>query len=987
MRPSTRCPCIEKELLASVASLLGEADTLSLYRKLLGSTVLSTMDLNNFGALTDETVGRMYRMDEQSKKPAFFKLSDISALPRLSVALGRSLAVYRLGGHSGPVKVYDNRVPNNLSRAKGKECLFVILNAKGRNPRCVLGMDSEPPKELVRAAWLSEKRYALQGAAVGEMANGSVACLLRRLGEDRWSASARLPEERQSERDLIRWCISEEGEKRIAALLGQHDVLRLVTNVGRDKFLKLAQVPDVADLREKNVLNFALCADKKMYRTSPEIDRKLKDSWTQDTDCVSAPKMLSRAVLPHLKSPEEGGAASPTALTSSKKLRCGAVVRVSGPPPPPCSCESCRDSLRLYPNFSDRSHTQRPYRIEPTLKEYMKILGLWTPENRKLYERALALSVAAVDCETVTEVSPGLGASDGMVGVAGISDQRHDTSTRLQQKVVMVGHFDGDSSKDKSRIFTVTKDRSLHEVMREYLAHVVERKEAREREKRVLLAPLLRLANTYKEAHLAFCDMERPDREERYGGYYRGLYGRFHSRLERLCQLYVVNGYNGAKFDFPILLPSLSLAAHEAKGVTLRVQKKGSAVTSMTLLGRRGSGITFRDPILLLDTSCSLAKLAKMCQLELQKAPMPYRQLDSLDCVQRKEFSWEPEHWRDELNGGTATPEEIAECRRLFSKLGCRNVGDYLREYLNIDCQLLKDCSVKLYDQFEKTLDVSPLDAGRFTIASYSNFCTQLYLFRNRRPAMFMGRVPCMYNVLSAATTGGLVEVARQRVVCNDKVHGTINPHFASLSRETLLPPPHEAQPIPPASQRVMDEALSEDGRKRIPFFNGCRTGYMPGEEFDPVVDREFSSDEAEAKFARIAVPDPDALSVRHVVNSAVAAADNDATADETIEEARSGLGGEERTAGYISCLDIASEYATSCESDRVISWGSGPPLPRGDPLPGPRDRAPDGRGRVGVTERRLESRLTSFFLPFPRRQQWTSLRRDAVSLPGAARA
>ncbi len=535
----------------------------------------------------------------------------------------------------------------------------------------------------------------------------------------------------------------------------------------------------------------------------------------------------------------------------------------------------------------------------------MRILGLWTEDNRRRYEKALALSVAAVDCESITVKTGGLGASDQFIKVAGISNERHDTSTRLSQKVIMVGHFDGNSKRDRARIFTVTKETGLDELARDYLEHVLVRKEAREREKRELLAPLLHLAKRYKEAHFSFCESENAGSAETSGGYFSTLFGRFHRKLERLCQLYSVMAFNASKYDYPLLLPSLSLAANRTAGVSMKVQKRGSAVTSMTLTGQRGRGVTFRDPLLLLDSSCSLAKLAKMCELEMEKAPLPYRQLDGLDCLDRPEFSWDQADWRDELNGRDIPLEEIELCRKLFRKLGCKNVGDYLREYLSIDCMLLKDCAVSLFHQFDKTLDVSPLDAGRYTIASYSYYSSQMYLFRNCRPATFMPRVPCIYNALRQATTGGLVEVSRGKVVCGDPGQaGAVNPHLGRLGSDVLLPPAPESLTLPPEVQAVMDEALSEEGRRKIPFFHGCRTGYVQGEEPpDPVLEDGGESTR---------LPDPDSLSVRHIVRSAIIAADNDVSAERTLEEARARQSPE--VSRYISCHDVASEYATSCK-------------------------------------------------------------------------
>ncbi len=328
--------CAEKELLAAVAASTDHTSVLELYRKLLASTVFSTMNLDNLSGLSDETFAKMYKSEEPSKKPSFFKLNDVSALPRLSVAVGSSLAVYRLGPHSGPVKVYDNRLTGNLAGKERRRCLYVRLNARGKCPKAELGWDTEPPKELKRVAWLSERSLVQKDASVGEVGDSAVTCFLRRLGVPRWSAATGLPAKPSSLRDLIAWMSSPAGEERVRRAVGDATVVRLVTNVAGKKFVKLAQVPNGVDLRQNSVLNLAVCVDGKMYRVNKEVDSSLLDSWTMEKDCAAAAKLLSKAVLPKTTVLPN----SESAMTGVKTLRCGARVKVAGPPPPPCSCKS-----------------------------------------------------------------------------------------------------------------------------------------------------------------------------------------------------------------------------------------------------------------------------------------------------------------------------------------------------------------------------------------------------------------------------------------------------------------------------------------------------------------------------------------------------------------------------------------------------------------------------------------------------------------------
>ena len=350
----------------------------------------------------------------------------------------------------------------------------------------------------------------------------------------------------------------------------------------------------------------------------------------------------------------------------------------------------------------------------------------------------------------------------------------------------------------------------------------------------------------------------------------------------------------------------LAVAA-KSKGASLKVHKRGSAITSMDLTGR-GRGVTFRDPMLLLDGSCSLAKLAEMCGHELKKVPVPFGQLDSIAALRRKSFSWAPEDWKDELGGKEAgDPATIAEARAEFERLGCDSIGDYLRNYLRTDVLLLRDCTSSLYKMFADMLDCHPVDARRYTIASLS-YCCQMRLFRDRRMAVYRPRVSPLYSVLRSACRGGLVQVTRNVAVCGDEEDypsSGINSHLHQATPESLLPAAvDEADyPTPPSPvQRVLDEA-----RRRPRKIALAKKG---------------------------STCPSDHLSARHIVEAAVDAGEALGKLDDArvlLDELRDRL---PETGRVVRALDVSSLYSSACKY--LVGRGAplGPPGGGGAPWP-----------------------------------------------------
>ncbi len=559
-------------------------------------------------------------------------------------------------------------------------------------------------------------------------------------------------------------------------------------------------------------------------------------------------------------------------------------AQTSGPARPllgsACPCQLCADGKSYDVNFARGGQSQLPYRAEPHTLEFLRMFNLDTDDNVALVKTACDLSIASMDCESITIPMP-RGASDELVPVLPVGHLRHDGSVRKTQRVALIGH--GDFLDQEVRFFEVDERRSLQAVVDDYVEHLLARRAEAERVKTRLLKPLYDFVEVLRQAHAAYC---REHGAIGAGGYWKTLPGRFHHSLDRLCATYTVQGYNGARYDFPALATVLALSAKK-KGARLKLHKKGSAVTSMNLLGK-GKGITFRDPMLLLDSSCSLAKLASMCGHELKKVPVPFGQLDSFAALQRRSFSWDPEDWKDELSGKEAgDPELIAQARAEFERLGCESIGDYLRHYLRTDVLLLRDCTRSLYQMFADMLDCHPVDTHRYTIASLSYYCCQMRLFRDRRMGVYRPRVSPLYSVLKSACRGGLVQVTRNVALCGDKSDyplSGINAHLHGATPDAVLPP------VP-----------DEDDYPR------------PPPEVQAVLDRAAILPKKIALGKKAATCPVDHLSARHIVRAASEAGD----ALGPLDDARvvlNDLKEPPETGGVVRALDVSSLYSSACK-------------------------------------------------------------------------
>lgn len=161
----------------------------------------------------------------------------------------------------------------------------------------------------------------------------------------------------------------------------------------------------------------------------------------------------------------------------------------------------------------------------------------------------------------------------------------------------------------------------------------------------------------------------------------------------------------------------------------------------------------------------SLSVLARTVGLAEEKMVFPYGMLRGTgEALDESRLPPHGPRWFDVLKQEVTPAELVREAQASFDRLGCRSVRDYLRRYLEMDLLLLLRSALLLLEKFETLTGVSPVECDKFTLSSYSMYCSQVHLLRNKRPGAFYNNNPVLYNVLRDSLRGGLTMVTRTSV-------------------------------------------------------------------------------------------------------------------------------------------------------------------------------------------------------------------------------
>ncbi len=524
-----------------------------------------------------------------------------------------------------------------------------------------------------------------------------------------------------------------------------------------------------------------------------------------------------------------------------------------------CRCLLCLQGQNYHKNFVPKKRrgkgagrqplAQRPFRCELDSLEYLRCFALENRENVERLKRVWRLCYAAMDAESMTEALP-QHTADEVANVESITHLRYDSSPRFKQSIVVFAHGDfmdedcrAEAAKPTPVYFRVTRDRPLAAVCGDYLSHVLWRRDCAASLKEQLLAPFFAVLRPLREAHMLFAERHaRPGEADKAtasrarASYDASIAGKFEKHLLRLVRTYYILAFNGKGYDFIMLAPALvSAAARREKPIQVHIGREGNQVRSIRL-GGRGTGIAFRDLCDLCGRGVSLASLTKMAKLDRPKGIFPFKQLCSLESLEDPELSSDPAMWANELGGRSPTREEIAQAQALFRQHGFTSLRSWLDLYLGIDIECLQLCASTVFDRLHRLLDSHPVDVGKMTIASFSSYVSQLFLFKEKRIAMYAPVTTSLYSSLRDTTKGGLVQVSRNHC---DPLDGDpdsrINAHLIDglLGHAEGAPPRTGNAPTPDtpraaANRAVIEECLGLFGERPFPSEASTHTPGMP---------------------------------------------------------------------------------------------------------------------------------------------------------------
>ena len=202
-----------------------------------------------------------------------------------------------------------------------------------------------------------------------------------------------------------------------------------------------------------------------------------------------------------------------------------------------------------------------------------------------------------------------------------------------------------------------------------------------------------------------------------------------------------------------MLLQYLVPLLHELKQQP-KVEKRGNRVTSISTR----SGVHFRDVTRLLAPSTNLRKFGQLFGLEQAKAHFPFAALTSVQDLWFVGLPNDDSVWQSELSGELQTPEMLAmkkqEAKELFDKANCHFLGDYLREYLYLDVDILYKASQAWRRQLFTLIGLDFVECDRYTISGLSYNAGLKNLTKNQRIGTYFPNNSQMYRLFRQGMRG-----------------------------------------------------------------------------------------------------------------------------------------------------------------------------------------------------------------------------------------
>ena len=182
-----------------------------------------------------------------------------------------------------------------------------------------------------------------------------------------------------------------------------------------------------------------------------------------------------------------------------------------------------------------------------------------------------------------------------------------------------------------------------------------------------------------------------------------------------------------------------------------KLERRGNKITTI----RTRSNIVFRDITKLLAPSTNLRSFGKLFNLEQEKAHFPFGYLTSVTVLTQTKLPTNPKLWKSELSGSDSVgPNEIAEAEKLFDSKKCKNIGDYLKTYLELDVDILYKATQEWRKQLKNLLGVDFIECGKYTISGLSNYAGHKCMAENLRLGSFFPNNSQNYRILRNGMRG-----------------------------------------------------------------------------------------------------------------------------------------------------------------------------------------------------------------------------------------
>jgi len=781
---------------------------LEVYRTYLKSTLNVNISHGSLAVLDDELLGEFFQMGDCSKPPRFLDFENLVDLSRLERCLDARLVIYMADRSRKRRRYYDKRIYDLL--IPGRDALPVdhfLLEAEvvksGRRNK-VWRLSPMPPAEVALLPSPRElESHFMQASALGSP------CLvgaLRRL---------LLPVEEEEEVEQQPRCDS------LLSLLTT-DVSELYRAVGEQPFLLVSHVHTTTRMRKKDSSDFfatlTVVTDpeerkqtlRKMAVVSVTVDGYLY--LMKEAQAKELLKLAPGLSANFKRLPFPNVAAGEQVCSQQQQQQ----QQQDG-----CRCRACVSMENFAANM-DRFGPSRLYRTALTAIDLLKVLALDTPENLEALDEASMLSLSSIDLESLTvklESQPvGLEAQHGFsrVGLSSVPLKGHRFAKQLPVLLGIYDAFDERLGLD-CEILSLPSlevgEAQAYCVFADRLLELLEARKARCKAlKQELLQPLLEELARYRVAHDLFFESEglsaaaasdedeEPKKKKKKKKkkvvdpatqvWQGGLWGKLEGRLLRLIDSYDVTAFNGANYDFPLLVTHLMTRARSKNlNTRLYMQREGTSVPSFQI-GR----IKFFEAGKLMAPSYSLRSLAKMTNIDMEKGLFPFDLWTSMSFLDQPKLPPDAASWKSQLQGGgnsQAGPSqlEIDEVLALYERKGFKNVLEYLQYYLTLDTKILLRCMAALIRQYFLVTGVHVLEAHTYTISGYSFMSSQTYLMRRKSVGQFSVNNMLLYSILYQGTVGGNTQIFRH--VAGERADYSSYLEMAEeMAAKANLPPP-----------------------------------------------------------------------------------------------------------------------------------------------------------------------------------------------------